>query len=252
MDTEASRAEALAALDIDKFAPTTRDKRATMWRTIELALAKFDFVPLPPSREKLQSLGAALKAGSYSSADNYLVHYRIKCEEAGMPYDSSMQRLHLDVLRSCKRGLGGPCRALALPLLRLHDLDLMADKPWCRGGPVGPACAMVAGAWFLMREVELATTRAHLVSLEKGPDGEDVVRWHLPASKTDVEARGVSRVHGCSCLAEGRVGSCPFHAAKFQFARLRRLFPEKWKKGDGIWSFPSSQTNKAESWPKTS
>ena len=190
MDTEASRAEALAALDIDKFAPTTRDMRATMWRTIELALAKFDFVPLPPSREKLQSLGAALKAGSYSSADNYLVHYRIKCEEAGMPYDSSMQRLHLDVLRSCKRGLGGPCRALALPLLRLHELDLMADKPWCRGDPVGPACAMVAGAWFLMREVELATTRAHLVSLEKGPDGEDVVRWHLPASKTDVEARG--------------------------------------------------------------
>ena len=96
---------------------------------------------------------------------------------------------------------------------------------------MGPACAMVAGAWFLMREVELATTRAHLVSLEKGPDGEDVVRWHLPASKTDVEARGVSRVHGCSCLAEGRVGSCPFHAAKFQFARLRRLFPQKWKRG---------------------
>ena len=80
-------------------------------------------------------------------------------------------------------------KALALPLLRLGELDLDRDEPWCLGGPVGPACAMIAGAWFLTREVELATSRAKFVSLDRGSRGEDLVRWFLPASKTDIEAR---------------------------------------------------------------
>ena len=89
---------------------------------------------------------------------------------------------------------------------------------------------MVAGAWFLTREVELSTTRACLVSLEKSAAKEDIVRWYLPASKTDTEACGVSRAHGCCCIGGVRA-SCPYHAVEFQLQRLKRLFPGRWVRG---------------------
>merc|ERR1712086_722866 len=136
-------------------------------------------------------------------------------------------RLRLDVVRSCKRGIGGPTTALGLPLLRLVDLDVRADTPWVAGGPVGPACAIIAGSWFLAREVELATTRAMLVSLEVNSEGDPVVKWYLPASKTDTESRGVARAHGCSCTPTA-TPSCPYHAVLDQLDRLRRLFPDRW------------------------
>merc|ERR1712085_226856 len=118
-------------------------------------------------------------------------------------------------------------KALGLPLLRLAELDLLDDGPWMPGGPVGPACAVIAGAWFLAREVELATTRAKVVSLEVNSEGDPVVKWYLPASKTDTEARGVARAHGCSCTTAA-TPSCPYHAVLDQLDRLRRLFPDRW------------------------
>ena len=54
-----------------------------------------------------------------------------------------------------------------------------------------------------------------------------MVRWSLPASKTDVEARGSARSHGCNCAGDPSA-SCPFHAMERQLARLRRLFPGRW------------------------
>ena len=227
LSTEAERSEAVAGLFSDVYAASSRHKQATMWRTILAALDKWGLAPFPASKMAIVAIGAALKAGGYASAENYLVHYRVKCERANCPFDAAMQRVHLDVVRSCKRGGGGPVKALALPLLRLGELDLDRDEPWCLGGPVGPACAMIAGAWFLTREVELATSRAKFVSLDRGSRGEDLVRWFLPASKTDIEARGVARAHGCNCEGGGRA-SCPFCAIKGQLARLRRLFPGRW------------------------
>merc|ERR1712194_883052 len=152
-----------------------------------------------------------------------------------------MGRVYQDVLRSCKRGIGAPTKALGLPLMRLGDLDVRTDTPWVAGGPVGPACAMIAGAWFLAREVELSTTRAKLVSLEVNSEGDPVVRWYLPASKTDTEARGVARAHGCSCTTTA-APSCPYHAVLDQLARLRRLFPARWSEAgpdDDLPLFPA-------------
>ena len=201
-----------------------------MWRTIEAALAKWGLVPLPPTADKLLALGAALKAGAYSAAENYLGHYRVRAERAGHVFPPDLQRLLHDITRSCKRGRGGPIKALGLPLLRLGDLRLDDDGPWLEGGPIGPGCAMVAGAWFLTREVELSTTRAALVTLEEDYKGSKIVRWSLPASKTDQEARGVARTHGCNCVGQP-TASCPYHAVDFQLRRLKRVFPARWRDG---------------------
>ena len=87
---------------------------------------------------------------------------------------------------------------------------------------------MVAGAWFLTREVDLSTTRARLVTFEVNGAGGNVVKWSLPASKSDVEARGVARAHGCCCGLEVKTPSCPCHAILAQTSRLKRLVPERW------------------------
>ena len=231
LDSVDSRAEAVRALECEVYAASSLRKQTTFWNTILKALGKWSLDPMPPSREKLLFLGAALKMGRYSTADQYLSHYKLRSEREGFAFGPALHRTFLDVVRSCKRGVGGPVQALALPLMRLGELDLQQDEPWTNGGPVGPASAIIAGAWFLTREVELSTTRARLVSLELGQDGQKVVRWHLPASKTDVEARGVSRAHGCGCIPGAPVRSCPFCAISSQLARLRRLFAGRWKDG---------------------
>ena len=227
LDSSAARTAAAEALVEGFYANSSRGAQNALWKTIGSALEKWCLKPFPPTRDTLVALGATLKAGNYASAENYLVHYRVRCERAGFSYTPTLTRLHIDIVRSCKRGLGGPTKALALPLLRLGELDAEDDDPWVQGGPVGPACAIIAGAWFLTREVELATSRACLTTLERSHDGSAVVRWSLPASKTDCEARGVARSHGCNC--DGSPGaSCPYHAVERQLDRLRRLFPERW------------------------
>jgi len=90
-----------------------------MWKFIVAVLDKWDLDPFPPTVNNITSLGAALKAGSYASADNYPSQYRIRCQRADEPFTASMDRALLDAVRSCKRGAGAPVRALGLPLLQL-------------------------------------------------------------------------------------------------------------------------------------
>ena len=197
---------------------------------------------LPPFEGVFGGPGSCPEGWRLRVRGELLAPYRVRCQSANWPYDAALQRLHLDVVRSCKRGVGGPVKALGLPLLRLVDLDLSSDDPWVAGGPLGPACAIIAGSWFLTREVELATTRAKLVFLETNSDGDPVVKWFLPASKTDVEARGVARAHGC-CCAPSSPASCPYHAVEAQLTRLRRLFPDRWSASgpdDDLPLFPST------------
>ena len=225
LDTEEARSAAVQALGVDVYAASSRRKQTTFHNTIVRALDKWGLSPMPPTRDKLVFLGAALKAGRYRTADQYLDFYKVWAEREGYALDKPLLRVYLDTVRSCRRGIGGSVQSLGIPLMRLGELDAATDSPWISGGPVGPAAAMISGAWFLTREVELSTTRARLVSTEVGADGDRVVRWHLPASKTDVEARGVSRAHGRACRPNA---PGPYCAIVGQLARLRRLFPDRW------------------------
>merc|ERR1712194_764670 len=171
---------AVSALVRDFHAASSIKSHASMWRMTLKFLNVWGLPPLPPTKETVVAIGAALKAGHYASAENFLVFYRGRCLDAAWPYDAALQRVHQDVVRSCKRGMWAPTKALGLPLLQLGALDVRTDAPWVVGGPVGPACAIIAGSWFLAREVELATTRAKLVSLEASSEGDPVVKWFAP------------------------------------------------------------------------
>ena len=217
------RDEAIRELQDDVYSASTRRALGWKWKTVVSALGRWGLEPFPPTQQKLLALGAALKAGKYSTAESYLLLYKTSAERQGHIFTPALSRTLTDTIRSCVRGRGGPVKPLALPLLRLHELGLDEDGPWNTGGPVGPTCALVAGAWFLTREVELSCARAALIEFDVDADNLPLVRWRLPASKNDQEALGVARAHGCSCV--NSLGSCPWHALRCQLDRLRRLFP---------------------------
>jgi hypothetical protein len=135
------------------------------------------------------------------------------------------------------RGLGGAVRARALPLEKLGDLPGGA-APWAIGGPIHPRNAMVGGAWFLCREVELSTARAAFIELAGFGSEAPTVTWHLPASKADPGAMGTSRTHSCSCDVDASAG-CPVHAIWDQVLALQRTFPGRWSRKSGFdWDLP--------------
>ena len=219
------RDEAIRHLQDDFYSASTRRSLSWKWKTVVSALDRWGHQPFPPTQPKVIALGAALKAGGYATAEAYLLLYRTTSERHGYSFSPSLARTLTDVIRSCTRGRGGPVKPLALPLLRLHEPGLDEDGPWNPDGPVGPVCALVAGAWFLTREVELSCARAALIEFDRDHLELPLVRWRLPASKNDQEALGVARAHGCNC--DGSLGSCPWHALRLQVDRLRRLFPER-------------------------
>ena len=198
---------------------------AAKWKTIVKMLDLQGLSPFPPSVLKVHALGVALKYGRYRSAAGYLSQYRVECERRGFFVDSLMQRAIKDSTRSCARGLGGPVRALPLPFDKLRLLP-GCRTPWSASGPLSPRNFVVLGSWFMMREVEAAHTLASNVSVKLDDLGKPRVEWFLPVSKTDQEAVGALRVHGCSCTsAVDR--SCPGHAAWDQLTFLKERFGVK-------------------------
>jgi len=90
--------------------------------------------------------------------------------------------------------------------------------------------AMIIGAWFLTREVELSTALAASAELTFPARSVPLIRWHLPASKTDVRATGTAREHGCAC-GPTPSPACPAHAAWDQVHFLQVHFPHRWEGG---------------------
>lgn len=166
---------------------------------------------LPPSVVAVRDLGASLKRGGYRSAAGYFWIYRGHIERAGHNIDSALSRAFKDSARSRERGMGGPVKAMALPVERPKELPLHRE-PWTPGGPGCARNATVAGAWFLIREAELGSALATSRTLDaSGP--KPMVHWALPTSKEDIKALGIARSPGCSCSRmPDRLGPAPLLA----------------------------------------
>jgi len=128
-------------------------------------------------------------------------------------------------------------RARPLPFEELRRLP-SSRRPLSEGGPACPRNAIVAGAWWLTRESELASARAQLVEILPARGALPLrARWHLPSSKTDQRAMGVARTHECSCPDSPDPG-CPVHAIWDQLLWLQRTFPDRWRSGVADISLP--------------
>ena len=231
LSSDLARRSAVQDLVRDFYAPSSARSMDHKWTTIRRALSMWGLEPLPPTSAAIVALGAALKKGNYQSADSYLSLYRVRAEREGYPLDAAMARLIKDTVRSCNRGRGAPVRPMGLPFERLGDLLQVGEAAWSAEGPLGPGRAVLLGSWFMMREQELSTTRASLVTLREGQGGSaSTISWSLPASKNDSEAAGVTRSHGCCCSAS-RSWLCPFHAVVDQLEMLKVRFPGQFRHG---------------------
>ena len=226
LSTEAARASALEDLVMDIYAPSNRASVASRIRLCERVLAMWGLPALPPSARTISALGASLKAGGYRSASVYLSCYKTWSARHGHEWTAVLQQAFQDAVRSCERGLGGPVKARALPFDRLGSLP-GGDTPWVPGGPLRPRNAMVLGAWFLTREIELSAASAAALEVSFPRPGVPQVRFHLPASKNDLMAVGTAREHGCACLGTP-VPFCPAHTAWDHLSFLRDRFPAFW------------------------
>ena len=237
LDSAEERAAALAEFHGDVYAQSSRESLGFKWRTVERAFASWGAAPFPPTVPKISMLGAVLKAGGYRSAPGYLSLYRTSAARLGHTIGPEMATAFRDAARSCGRGLGAPVRATPLPLLQLHRLS-SSRSPWAPGGPCSPRNAVVAGSWWMLREVELATVRARLVTIGRTVTGERQVFLTLPASKTDQAAHGVARGHRCRCSQLPARTGCPACSVMDQMEFLRRQFPASWRDGRPSWSLP--------------
>ena len=231
------RQEALLELQQDVHAASTRAGVAARMGTIEKALAGWGLKMWPPTVDSLLALSASLKRGKYRSAYNYLYSYKAEAQRQGHQWPQQLDRLLKDCIRSCERGLGAPTKAAPLPLEKLKYLP-GAHAAWFPGGPLGPRNLVVAGSYWMLREIEASTVRAALVTVEGGDGiGEPVVKLLLPASKNDPMAVGCSRAHRCSCTDRFRA-DCPAHAVIDQLYMLQRTFPEKHEHGKPLLDLP--------------
>ena len=236
---DAARSAALAELDRDILAATTRKSNDARLRTIEGALKLWGIPMWPPTPVALKALAATLKMGRYASAPIYFSAYRTAAERRGYSLDELAGRSIKDYTRSCLRGLGEPSRPRALPFDRLSSLP-GGRAPWTHLGPVNPRAAVLVGSWWLCREIELSNQRAALVEFF-GSGSSLRAALHLPASKTDQLAAGSSRSLSCCCppRPSGRDrASCPVHCLVDHLLYLRVLFPHRWQGEEADASLP--------------
>ena len=226
--SDAGMAEAVEALVRDKYAPKTHTVRATWLRTwLAMHAAAFRSEPPPPvppfplSPEIIVRVAAMFKAGGYLSFENYML--RAKSEHLGLglvgpgSWSPELSAAVKEAIRSCNRGAGISRQSKPLDAVAVAALDL-PDDPLVSGGPIAPADFVVAGCFFLLREVELAAAKAGHVTVST--DGSSVT-WLLPTSKTDCRAVGVARTWDCCCAVPAMQPACPVCAISRQLARVR-------------------------------
>ena len=248
LDTEEHRAAAAADLITEMYSSSSRETIKKRLDFVYKALRPWNLQPFPPSQDTLLALGSTLKAGGYRSAASTLSTYKVACERAGHAFSAQLVRLKADVVRSCERGMGAPVKALALPFAQLGDLP-SGDEPWVPLGPISPRTVVILSSWWLLREAEMSAARVCSLAFTN-QRGKLVASWSLPASKTDQQALGVKRSHGCGCHGGASHPMCPAHLALEHVRRLQRWFPSSWAGNAPDRDLPFFPSKDGEACPK--
>ena len=206
--------------EADKFAKTTQGPRESRWKTWQHLAKLRQLPPLPVTIDLVDKIGAAFKAGKYRSAKLYF------CRARQEHVDKYHARLAPDVeaaitraIRSINRGMGPDKPKDSFQLERLRDLDqceqairrhLLLRGVEAHELPLCCTTVAICSTWFLLRGIEIAAAQWDDWFLD---DEQQCLRWNLPVSKTDTEAKGAMRSHHCSCSSTVSA-ICPYHTAK--------------------------------------
>ena len=214
--TPAGRAAALQEIDDLVAAPSAKNNASQRWQTWCEMLEPFGERPLPVTAEKVRMVAAGLRAGGFRKAQRYFAAASVEHLKAFGRRPGPLVIFEMAAYsRAVSRGIGP---AAAKESFAIEDLvDSMTpptidELAWCSASdtlwPCGTACL---GAWWMTRSIELTAAKvAHMVIDSKSLK----VHWSLPASKTDVQALGISRTHRCLCSTHpSLLMICPFHTA---------------------------------------
>ena len=197
-------AAAMAALVKDKYAATSAksmDARTKWWQR-QTVVHKGR--PLPLTRLKLRGGAAVLKHGEYRSAAQYMYAMKRWHIRSGHRWSLRLSLELRECIRSCERGMG--------PALQAQPLKL---TPSLMAGGARPVAlkagidAVLVGAWWLLREIELSALRRKDCTVAVGP-GCGVATLELAVSKADPAAKGVRRTLACACPS----ALCPVAATR--------------------------------------
>ena len=100
----------------------------------------------------------------------------------------------------------------------MHNLKLSSD-PLVPLGPIGPARLIVAGSFFIMREIEVSLALCDSVVVNHD---SKTVHWTLPVSKTDPTGATCVRAWECVCASGQRDVPCAFCALVEQKNAVRQ------------------------------
>ena len=228
-----NRARSLADLEKDMYANTSRQSRDSLWSTWCVIADKWDVDPVPITSDTAKKIGASFNKGGYRSARMY--YNRAKEEHVKMTHQCvppDIEKTIAQCLNSIERGIGPtqvkdgfPVEALR-SAVNIHPNKLLLDTRFMETMEAR-VDMVILGCWWMTREIELATTKAHHLWPEHRTNS---VFWTLPVQKNDASGGCISRPHRCCCKGQ-REPMCPFHAAERHMMRLEHAFPTtQWEK----------------------
>ena len=200
-----SRQQAIDRTRLEAFAPssrTPRQQRENLWETVLAKAGVVDPYALTP--DFVFMAAGLFRAAGYRSAIEYVNQAVNTARERGQPPGDDVLRAVYMARNACKRGLGPPKRTAPLPLAALGTLSDDQDA-WVPEGPLHPLRALVAGSWWLTREIELGNAACGDITVID----DNTVEWNLPVSKSDTRALGARRSHRCACAASSGSGVFP-------------------------------------------
>ena len=179
--------------------------RYKLTRWAELAKAAGHSDPWAFTERLIIDVMAALVEARFRSAGGYLNAARQAFVANGGQVTDTIRLLCRNLARAARRGQGPPRQSSGLPLERCGELP-GGPEPWAKRGPTRPRAAIVVGAWWLLREIELSAVTIGQVT-DKLAGGVGI---SLPASKCDAVGTGATRSHVCVCdLAPAAASICP-------------------------------------------
>ena len=197
----------IAELERDFSAESSRKSKVAMRRTVRSLLreARPKDEVVPATVERLKLLGGILKGAKYKAANVYLGEYKLMHVEAGFDWTDQLDRtLQL-------RGVGPGNKAREVTA---HDEGTSFTEPYkakkSKGFVTLAKELFEFSVIWMLRRVETQKVEADHIILD---ETARKVSLHLPISKTDQRAEGVTRVLQCTCSGQPCRASCPYAIA---------------------------------------
>ena len=206
----------LEALRYSASALAGRRSRQNLWDSIVQQAQLGD--PAKPTAGMVFAVVAVLRRAGYRSASSVAEQAVFTARLHNQPVLASVAIALRDARRAATRGLGPPRQSAPLPVERFPTL-LDHRAPHHPQGPLWPRAALVIGASWVTREVELANISQQDVTVSRTEGSVSIL---LSASKTDPIALGEVRTHKCAC------GSVPNAPAVFRHCARTAQLPNSW------------------------